>query len=156
MSEGNLGIMAIQKRMKVAHEDVFPAGAFLKGAVEPVMDFNAPQLADGSRHQQVDKETGLLVWQATVLDADEDAGKRDTAVTVKFLGKVRPVPPENKSGFPWTPVKFVGLTVLAWVDESGSRPRVAWSYRAEDLVEPDNPARGSGQSSQSGSGPKAA
>ena len=100
--------MAMQKRMKVAHEDVFPAGAFLKGAVEPVLDFNAPQLPDGSRQQQVDKDTGKLLWQATVLDADEEAGKKDTAISVKFVGSVRPVPPENKTSFPWTPVEFTG------------------------------------------------
>jgi len=145
--------MAMQKRMKVAHEDVFPMGAFLKGAVEPVADFNAPQREDGSRPQQVDKESGLLLWQATVLDADEEAGKRETALSVKFAAKVRPVPPENKTPFPWTPVEFTGLTVLAWVDESGSRPRVAWSFRAEGMTEPSQAAgRGSGPA---GAGPKA-
>jgi hypothetical protein len=128
--------MAMQKRFKVAHEDVFPAGAFVKGGVEPVMDFNAPKREDGSRPQQVDKESGLLMWQAVVLDADEEAGKRETALTVKFAGKVRPVPPENKTPFPWTPVEFIGLTALAYVDDSGNRPRIAWSFRAEGMVEP--------------------
>jgi hypothetical protein len=132
--------MAMQKRFKVAHEDVFPKGAYIKptqnGAVEPVFDFDAPKREDGSRPQQTDKETGLLVWQAIVLDADEEAGKRDTAITVKFLGKVRPVPPENKTQLPWTPVEFTGLTALAYVDDSGNRPRIAWSFRAEGMVEP--------------------
>ena len=100
--------MAMQKRIKVAHGDVFPAGAFLKGAVEPVADFNAEPRADGTRPQSLDKETGLPVWQAVVLDADEEAKKKDTAVTVKFLGRHQPVPPENKTPFPWTPVEFTG------------------------------------------------
>lgn len=128
--------MAIQRRFKVEHDAVFPRGAFLKGMVEPVFDFHAPQREDGSRPQQVDKETGLLVWQAVVLDADEEVGKKDTAISIKFLGKVRPVPPENKTPFPWTPVEFVGLTALPYVDDSGNRPRIAWSFRAEDMVEP--------------------
>ena len=128
--------MAMQKRFSVEHRDVFGNGAFLKGAVEPVMDFNAAKRDDGSRPQQVDKESGLLMWQAIVLDADEEAGKKDTAVTVKFLGKVRPVPPENKTQFPWTPVEFTGLTALPYVDESGNRGRIAWSFRAEGMVEP--------------------
>ncbi len=128
--------MAMQKRIKLQHGDVFPAGAFLKGAVEPVADFNAEPRADGSRPQSVDKETGLPVWQATVLDADEEAGKKDTAVSVKFVAKQQPVPPENKTPFPWTPVEFKGLTALAWIDDSGSRPRIAWSYRAEEMVAP--------------------
>lgn len=141
--------MAVQRRIKVDHEDVFPAGAFLKGQVEPVQDFNAPKREDGTRPQQADKETGMLVWQATILDADEEAGKRETALTVKFLAKVRPVPPENKTPFPWTPVEFVGLSVLPYVDDSGSRPRVAFSFRAEEMVAPRTGRSGEG------SGPKA-
>jgi hypothetical protein len=128
--------MAMQKRIKLQHGDVFPMGAFLKGAVEPVADFNAEPRADGSRPQSVDKETGLPVWQATVLDADDEAGKKDTAVSVKFLAKQQPVPPENKTPFPWTPVEFKGLTALAWIDDNGPRPRIAWSYRADEMVAP--------------------
>ena len=139
--------MAMQKRIKVAHGDVFPAGAFLKGAVEPVADFNAEPRADGTRPQSLDKETGLPVWQAVVLDADEEAKKKDTAVTVKFLGRHQPVPPENKTPFPWTPVEFTGLTALAWVDDSGPRPRIAWSYRAEEMTAPGN---GGGQGANKG------
>ena len=144
--------MAIKKRMQLQHSDVFPEGAFLKGEVTPVADYNAEPRGDGTRPQQVDKDTGLLVWQATVLDADEEAGKRDTAVTVKFLAKVQPVPPENKSGMPWTPVEFTGLTALAWIDDSGMRPRIAWSYRAEGIVEPKTTTSGKAGSSGSGTG----
>lgn len=135
--------MTMQRRIKIDHADLFPAGAFLKGAIEPVMDFNAPKRADGSRPQQVDKDTGLLLWQATVLDADEEAGKKDTALSVKFAAKVRPVPPENTSGMPWTPVEFTGLTALPYVEYSGGkdqeghdRTRIAWSFRAEGIVAP--------------------
>ena len=41
----------MQKRFRVKHGDVFPTGAFLKGAVEPVADFNAGKREDGSRPQ---------------------------------------------------------------------------------------------------------
>ena len=81
------------------------------------------------------------MWQAVVLDADEEAGKRDTAITVKFAAKVRPVPPANETGFPWTPVEFIGLTALPWVDDSGMKPRIAWSFRAEDMVQPSQTAQ---------------
>lgn len=141
--------MAMQRRIKVQHGDVFPAGAFLKGGVEPVADFDAARRADGSRPQQTDKESGLLVWQAVVLDADEEAGKKDTAITVKFLAPHQPVPPENKSGFPWCPVEFVGLTALPYVDDNGNRPRLAWSFRAEGMTAP-------GQSSSSSAGGRGA
>lgn len=128
--------MAIQRRFKVEHSAVFPNGAWLKGMVEPVLDFNAEKRPDGSRPQMIDKDTGLLVWQAVVLDADETVGKKDTAITVKFLGEVRPVPPENKTSFPWTPIEFVGLEATPWVDDSGTRPRLSWSFRADDMIEP--------------------
>lgn len=146
--------MAMQRRFKVEHGEVFPQGAFLKGSVEPVADFDAGKREDGSRPQQVDRDTGLLLWQAVVLDADEDAGKRDTALSVKFAAKVQPVPPENTTGFPWTPVEFTGLTALAYVDDSGTRPRVAWSFRAQGMVAPDTsrvPATSSASNSGDGS-----
>ena len=53
--------MAMQKRFKVAHGEIFPAGAPLEGAVGPVFDFNASKRDDGSRPQSVDKKTGLPV-----------------------------------------------------------------------------------------------
>jgi hypothetical protein len=128
--------MAMQRRFAVAHEDVFPKGAFLKGEVEPVADFDGVKREDGSRPQQLDKDTGLPLWQVVVLDADEEAGKKDTAVTVKIAAKFQPVPPVNNTPFPWTPVEFVGLTALPYVDDNGTRPRLAWSYKADDLCEP--------------------
>ncbi|QDP98555.1 plasmid replication, integration and excision activator [Microlunatus elymi] len=154
--------MALQKRFKVAHGDVFPMGAYMKGSVEAVADFTAPQRQDGSRPQQLDKDTGLPLWQVTVLDADDEAGKRDTAVTVKLAARVQPTPPENPTGTPWRPVEFVGLTALAWVDYGGGkdregrdRARVAWSFKAEDIMAPGE-AKKPGGSASGGSGSRAA
>lgn len=128
--------MAMQRRIPVQTADVFPAGAFLVGEVEPVADFKAERRQDGSRPQQVDPDTGLLVWSVPVLDADPDAGKRDKTVTVKLLAPHQPVPPVNNTPFPFTPVEFVGLVATVWLDENGPRPRIAWSYRAAELVAP--------------------
>lgn len=125
--------MAVQRRIKIGFADVFPAGAFLVGDVEAVADFNAAPRADGSRPQQHDKESGLPVWSVPVLDADPEAGKRDKTVTVKVSAPHQPVPPENKTPFPFTPVEFVGLTITPWVDDNGPRPRLAWSLRADGL-----------------------
>lgn len=128
--------MAVQRRIKVGFADVFPAGAFLVGEVEAVTDFNAGPRADGSRPQQLDKESGLPVWSVPVLDADPEASKRDKTVTVKVAAAHQPVPPENKTPFPFRPVEFVGLTITAWVDDNGPRARLAWSLRAEGLCGP--------------------
>ncbi|CAM3575761.1 plasmid replication, integration and excision activator [Isoptericola cucumis] len=128
--------MAMQKRFPVEHSTVFPNGAFLHGEVTPVADFNAPAGPEGQRPQQRDKDTDLPLWQCVVIDGDEEAGRRDIGVTVKIAAKYQPVPPENKSPIPWTPVEFVGLTALPYVDDNGNRPRIAWSFRASDLVAP--------------------
>lgn len=151
--------MAMQKRFKVDYHAAFPAGLFLKPSetgLEPVQDFNAPKREDGSRPQQRDKDTGMPLWQGVFLDADDQAGKRDTAISIKFAAEVRPVPPENTSGLPWIPVELVGLTALPYIDESGGRPRIAWSFRAEGMVAPGQARHQSGEAGKAGSGPKAA
>ncbi|MDU5843160.1 MAG: plasmid replication, integration and excision activator, partial [Cutibacterium avidum] len=90
--------MTVQRKILVAMEAVFPAGAFLVGPVEPVWNFDkAVQRPDGSRPQQLDKETGLPIWQAPVLDMDPDAGNRDKTVVVKLVCAHQPVPPANKT-----------------------------------------------------------
>ena len=129
--------MAMQKRFPVAFDAVFPRGAFLVGEVEAVADFNAAAREDGSRPQQLDKDSRLPVWSVQVLDADPEAGKRDKTVTVKLLTQHQPVPPSNDTPFPFTPVEFVGLSALPWIDDNGAgRARIAWSFRAEGFAAP--------------------
>lgn len=135
--------MAIQRRFSVRHGDVFPAGAFLVSEVEAVVDFDAGVRPDGSRVQKSDPESGLLVWQVQVLDADEAAGKRDKTVSVKLLAPHQPVPPKNDTAFPFRPVEFTGLTALPYVDDSGPRARIAWSFRAEGMTAPAQAAANS-------------
>lgn len=111
--------MAMQKRFRVGHGDVFPRGSYLAGDVEPVIDFDK-STAD-NRVQAVDRNkagegTGLPMWQVVVLDADDEAGKKDRAVSVKIAAAHQPVPPENKTPFPFTPVEFVGLTALPYIE----------------------------------------
>ncbi len=133
--------MAMQRRIRVDHREVFPQGAYLKD-VAPVQDFEASKArTDGVRVQAKDMAkdgsgTGLPLWACTVLDADEDAGRKDAVVVVKVAAAHQPVPPKNTSGFPWTPVEFTGLTATPYVDDNGNRPRLAWSLRASGLVEP--------------------
>lgn len=142
--------MVMQRRFEVGMDAVFPAGAWLAGPVEPVTDFNA-QVAQGQpRPQKVDEDTGLLVWQVPVMDADPEAGKRDKLVSVKLLAPHQPVPPENKSGTPFTPIRFEGLTATPWIDDSmqrveggqvRGRARIAWSFRATGFSEVKQPSR---------------
>lgn len=131
--------MAMQKRIRVQHDDVFPAGAAVKGVAEPVWDFD--RSTKDNRVQAVDvnkngEGSGDLMWQVVVIDFDAEAGKKDTTVTVKIAAKVQPVPPKNDTPFPLIPVEFVGMVATPYVEESNGRSRIAWSYRAEGMVAP--------------------
>lgn len=126
--------MAMQKRFGIGHGDVFPAGAFLVGAVEPVVDFE--RSTRENRVQATCRDTGFPLWSVQVLDADEEASKRERTVSVKIAAKVQPVPPA-KNGLPFVAVEFSGLTALPYVDDSGNRPRIAWSFRADGLQAPN-------------------
>lgn len=139
--------MAISRKLQVSMESVFPAGAFLVGSVEPVLNFDqAAVRPDGSRPQQLDKESGLPVWNCAVLDADPEASNRDKTVVVKLVAAVQPVPPANKSGLPFVPVRFENLTLTPWIDDNGPRPRIAWSIRATGFADEAGSSRPADQS----------
>ena len=133
--------MAIQQRMRVLFEDVFPEGAFVVGEVEPVEDYELIRAArEAGREpgdvQTRDKVTEKRVWQVRVVDADPEARKGQTEQVVKISADVQPVPPEMMEGLPFRPVMFEGLTVTAYIDESRSRARIAWSLRADGMASP--------------------
>lgn len=155
--------MAMQKRIKVQHDDVFPKGAYIKGLVEPVIDFEKSK-GQPAKVQVIDvnkdgEGTGWPVWQVMVLDFDDEAGKKDTAVVVKIAAQHQPVPPKNDTPFPLTPVEFIGLTALPYVEyqngkngEGKDRARVSWSLRAEGMKAPGQsaPAAGKGAAADKG------
>lgn len=125
--------MAIPRRMKLDHADVFPLGAYLVGEVSPVWDFE--KSTKDVKVQQPDKDTGLPLWSVDVVDADPEAQKKSKTLTVKIPAKVQPVPPKALPGLPFRPVAFENLTALAYIEESGSFSRVAWSLRADAMIE---------------------
>ncbi|SFM58521.1 hypothetical protein SAMN05216207_1001199 [Pseudonocardia ammonioxydans] len=138
--------MAIKNKFPVAMGDVFPHGAFVVSEVEPVRDFD--KSTPGRPVQQNDKESGLPVWSVSVLDADPEARRADKTVTVKIAATHQPVPPEAAAGVPFRPVEFDGLTVTPYVQENGSRPRVAFSFRAAGMRAPAHQRPASSQKSQ--------
>jgi len=127
--------MALSKRMKVTHDDVFPYGAFLVGQVSQVVDFD--RSTREMKYQATDKDTGLLMWQVDVIDADPEAKRASKTLSIKFAAKVQPVPPSNDSESPFTPVIFEGMTALPYVEKVGEDfSRIAWSFRAEGMRGP--------------------
>jgi hypothetical protein len=118
--------MAISRHIPISMDQAFPHGAYAVGAVEQVIDFDA-----STREQRVqahDKDSGLPVWVVPVFDADPEA--RTKFVKVKISSRTPPVLPQAPAGLPFAAVAFEGLTFTPYVDASGSRPRIAWSFRA--------------------------
>jgi hypothetical protein len=129
--------MAIARRFKINHDEVFPFGAYLVAEVGPVFDFD--RSTKDNKVQQVDKDSGLLLWSVEVLDADPDAGKKSKTVTVKIAAKVQPVPPDALPGLPFRPVVFQGLSALPYIDDAGKFSRIVWSFKAEAMTAPAKP-----------------
>ena len=128
--------MAIRSALEVAHEAVFPHGAFVTGPVEAVFEFK-----DGKRseHQKVDENTGLRVWSVPVLDGDPELKGASKAVKVTLLAEVQPVPPDALPQVPMElrPVEFQGVTAVAYCAEvMKGRFKVAWSIKARGMKAP--------------------
>ena len=126
--------MAIARRFKISHDEVFAFGAYLVGEVGPVFDFE--KSSKDAKVQQIDKDNGLPLWSVEVLDADPEAGKKSKTVTVKIAARVQPVPPEALPGLPFRPVVFQGLSALPYIDDAGKFSRIVWSFKAEAMTAP--------------------
>lgn len=131
--------MAVQQRLRVAMDDVFPNGAFLVGEVTAAEDYEIKQ-AGNADPQVRDKVSGERVWNVRVLDADPETRRGQAEVTVKIAAPHVPVPPEALPGLPFRPVEFDGLTITPYIDTNGSRPKQAYSYRATGMHAPAKPA----------------
>jgi hypothetical protein len=132
--------MAVQQRVRVPFEDVFPHGAFMLGAAEPVEDFDLVQKAKEAGREpgdvQVrDKVTGRRVWAVRVLDPDPEARKGQAELVVKIDADQCPVPPTGPLVGPFRPVAFEGMTITPYVDDNGRRPKVAYSMRAAGFAD---------------------
>jgi hypothetical protein len=127
--------------MRVPFGDVFPAGAYMVGEVEPVEDYELIKAAkaagrDPGDVQLRDKVTEKRVWSVRVIDADPEARRGKSEVVVKISADQQPVPPPAIPGMPFRPVEFDELTVTPYVDDNGSRPRQAFSFRALGVKAP--------------------
>jgi hypothetical protein len=83
--------MALQGPIPVSFDMVFPHGCYLVGEVEAVKDFDAS--TNGRFVQARDKQSGELVWQIAVMDADPQVKPAQKTVAVKIIAPVQPVPP---------------------------------------------------------------
>ncbi|MFG1962476.1 plasmid replication, integration and excision activator [Nonomuraea sp. NPDC049028] len=123
--------MALQGPIPVTFDMVFPHGCYIVGEVEPVKDFDAS--TNGRFVQARDKQTGELVWQVTVMDADPSLKAAQKTVAVKILSPVQPVPPAPMPGLPFTPVDFDHMAVTPYVNQAG---RLAYSIKVREMRAP--------------------
>ncbi|MGJ6962774.1 plasmid replication, integration and excision activator [Streptosporangium sp. G11] len=134
--------MAIQGPIPVSFDQVFPHGCYIVGEVEQVKDFTAS--TGGRTVYAKDKNTGELVWQVAVMDADPTLKATQKTVAVKILSPVQPVPPLPLPNMPFVPVEFDGMTATAYVNQNTGR--LAWSLRARAMRAPRSAAASTKQS----------
>jgi hypothetical protein len=118
--------MAMGKHIPISGDLAFPGGVYAVSAVEQVIDYEA-----STREQRVqahDRDSGLPLWAISVFDADPEA--RTKVVRVKIAARTPPTLPQAPAGSPFPAVSFEGLTATPYVDTSGTRPRLAWAFRA--------------------------
>ncbi|MFD8531366.1 plasmid replication, integration and excision activator [Streptosporangium canum] len=127
--------MALQGPIPVGFDMVFPHGCYVVGEVEPVKDFDAS--TNGRFVQSRDKQSGELVWQVAVMDADPTVKPGQKTVAVKILAPVQPVPPAPMPGLPFTPVEFDHVTVTPYVNGTG---RLAYSIKVRAMRAPRSAA----------------
>ena len=119
--------MTVQTPIHMTHEQVFPAGAYVTGEVEPVRDFDAKGSAPV---QKRDKLTGLPMWQVSVHDADPDARGAGEVGEGRGAGRAAAgAAADDRTGLPFRPVEFDGLTVTPYVAESAAAVR-GWPTRS--------------------------
>ena len=143
--------MALARRFKVAHDEVFPFGGVPRLRRHPGLRLREVDAEDqGPGRRRGERAAGLVDRRPR---RGPEGPKKSKTVTVKISAKVQPVP-SNDGSSPFTGVRFEGLTATPWVDsprcgapEPGKshrcRAQSAWSFRAESM----SPAKSTGGAS---------
>ncbi|WP_225727195.1 MULTISPECIES: hypothetical protein [unclassified Nocardia] len=123
--------MAIKRgqRFPVPFEVAFPEGAGLVGEIEKVFVFNERR-RQYTTEQDVDKETGLLMWKARLIDYSDDVRGSETGIDLVFLAPVQPIPPEGRRV---REVELEGLMVQPRATKAGDFPKLVYSYFATGI-----------------------
>src|SRR5690242_13078629 len=115
--------MAVQGPIPIECSQAFPHGAFAAGGFEPVRDYEASK--GGQFVQSRDKQSGLPLWQADVIDGDPQA--REKSARVKIAAPEQPILPAAPAGMPFVLLEFAGLAVTPYVNQEGRPARPAAS-----------------------------
>jgi len=74
--------MTVNGKITTTQDDAFPHGAYVVSEVEQVRDFD--QLTPERFVQQLDKETGLPLWEFGIHDADPQTKKAARTINMKI------------------------------------------------------------------------
>lgn len=136
-------------------------GAYLVGEVRQKKDYERSRSSGEDVQEVVRDELGdpvrdsagepVRVWTIEVDDADTERGFGRFKVTVFSVRQ--PMPPEKTDDSPYRRIELVGLSAKPWVDSGWCRgerkpgvahqcrARIAWSFTAEGIQAPGQPAR---------------
>jgi hypothetical protein len=124
----------------------FPCGLGLLSEVAPVLEYDEKRPKSEWR-QERDKESGLPLWFADLLDFEP--GAREHTFRVKFAAAVQPVPPPAVEGMLVRPVQLEGLRISCYTKVTGRNRegkdivRVAQTVTASGFAQPGKPGDGS-------------
>lgn len=132
--------MAIERnhRFPIDFGTAFPRGLVLVGDITAKTEYR-PDRSKVAR-QEVDEQTGLLVWAANVTDPDEARAKK-ASFAVLLLAPVQPVPatPEVLPGM--RQVEFEGLTVTPTITGQGEFKSLGYRFYATGIKGDTNAVR---------------
>lgn len=143
----------MQRRINIKQHEHFPFPLMLVGDVGARRDFD--KSTKDHPVQEVDKETGLPIFEAEVVNTDPEARKSDRSFTVKLIAERQPVPPAGGDGSTMRPVVFANLEGLPWLDDrmcNGKdhphkcRAKISWSYRATGFADTGDTDKDTGSS----------
>ncbi|MEV0357359.1 hypothetical protein AB0H71_14975 [Nocardia sp. NPDC050697] len=137
-------------RFPVEFAEYFPRGLYQSGPVEIKRPWTDAR--DRVLPQEHDEQTGLLVWQITVIDPLLERDKASFPVLI--LSDTEPVPLMAADADPdMYRIALTGMTVQPRLKISGQFRTLGWSYWATGYAPaPGSSGKPSGSASASGSG----
>lgn len=124
--------MAINGPYAVDSATLFPHGLALVGEITRSLEYDPDRPREDWRHDR-DRDTGLPLWECTMLDLDPEAFEK--TFIVRIAADVRPVAPAVASGSPLQAVQLQGLQVTVRKKVTGQdwrtkQPKVSIVYYA--------------------------
>jgi hypothetical protein len=110
--------MAVNGPYAVDSGQVFPYGLALVSEITKALEYDENRPRE-ERRQDRDKDTGLPLWECTLLDLDPETWPKDKTFTVRIASDVQPVAPGAVAGAPLALVRLEGLQIAVRTKVTG-------------------------------------